>query len=72
MGAIFSSDGGIIAGVLISVFLVLIALFFLAVLTGVVILIVYFIKREDDFVIEEITVPEPKKKSNLPKENEKN
>ena len=69
MGAIFSGDGGIIAGVLIGVFLVLLALLVLAVLIGLIVLIVYFIKREDDFIIEEITVSEPKKRVNTPKDN---
>ena len=69
MGAIFSGDGGIIAGVLIGVFLVLLSLVVLAILIGLIVLIVYFVKREDDFIIEEITVPEPKKRANTQKDN---
>ena len=69
MGAIFSGDGGIIAGVLIGVFLVLLSLVVLAILIGLIVLIVYFVKREDDFIIEEITVPEPRKKANTQKED---
>ena len=61
MGVIAGGDGGLVAGILIGIFLAILAILALAFLTAITVLIIYFVKRKDDFTIEEITITENKK-----------
>ena len=70
MGVFLSSDGNMLPGILVGGFFVALLCLVIVALITLIVLAIYFIKRKDDFVIEEITVDEPKPYQTAEKERE--